>query len=104
MDHPLMKKAAGAPGPRQEILSERADHEHVKQRRHTQPQETVATEVGNSLPIKGWRRKIAGDEKEQSHEEGLQKRLVEREGKHGAEAHLAAIGIVPATERAVGVA
>ncbi len=107
MNQPLMQEAARPPCPRQKILRERADHQHVEQRWQSEAKQSIADEGRKTLPVIGVRRKIAGDEEKHRHEEGLQDTLVHAEKDLGAKAATqtipGAIDVIPIPERAVGV-
>jgi len=103
MKQPLVSKTPAAPGPGQEILGERADHEHVQQRRQAEPDKAVAQEPREPLPVIGRGGEIAGNEEQRGHEKRLQKALVDPEEKRGAETRLLPIDVIPVSERTVGV-
>src|SRR6185312_9302640 len=65
---------------------------------------SVAHTRREALAIIGSGRKIAGDEEQKGHEEGLQETLVDAEKQRRAEPGRASVDIVPIAERAIGVA
>jgi hypothetical protein len=50
-------------------------HKHIEQRRDAQPHEPVAEELAAALAVERLRDEVAGNQKQESHEERLQPRL-----------------------------
>ncbi|MHC2898098.1 hypothetical protein ACVIU4_009252 [Bradyrhizobium barranii subsp. barranii] len=62
MGQPLMAETALAPSPRQKILRQRADHQHVEQSRQAEPDQPIARKSRKPFPIEGAGGEITGDE------------------------------------------